>query len=47
MIVASGTLDGVEGLKDWKPQAEYFCKRKVPWLEGSGVDDGKQFNAMT
>jgi hypothetical protein len=46
VIVASGTLD-LDALKEWKPQAEFFCKRRGPWIGSAGADDGSKFNAMT
>ncbi|TVY91856.1 hypothetical protein LAWI1_G002178 [Lachnellula willkommii] len=47
VIVATGTLDYEEALKEWEPEAEFFCKRRGPWLSSIGVNEEKKFNAMT
>ena len=47
MIVASGTLNFDEALKEWKPEAEFFCKRRGPWLGSAGADGEKKFDATT
>ncbi|TVY19797.1 hypothetical protein LARI1_G003035 [Lachnellula arida] len=47
VIVATGTLDYEEALKEWKPEAEFFCKRRGPWLSSIGANEEKKFNAMT
>ncbi|TVY29543.1 hypothetical protein LHYA1_G001519 [Lachnellula hyalina] len=47
VIVATGTLDYEEALTEWKPDAEFFCKRRGPWLSNAGAIEEKKFNAMT
>jgi hypothetical protein len=46
LIVASGTLD-IDALKEWKPQAEFFCKRRGPWIGSAGAGEGHKFKGMT
>jgi hypothetical protein len=46
VIVPSGTLD-FDALADWKPQAEFYCKRRGGWLQTAGVDSGSRFQGMT
>ncbi|TVY44574.1 hypothetical protein LSUB1_G000840 [Lachnellula subtilissima] len=47
VIVATGTLDYEEALTEWKPDAEFFCKRRGPWLSNAGAIEEKKFTAMT
>lgn len=46
IVVASGTLDGVDSL-DWKPEYEFFCKRRGAWLESAGAPTEQQFQSMS
>jgi hypothetical protein len=47
VIVANGTFDHQENLKEWKPESEFFCKRKGSWLETVGAEAGKKFDGMS
>lgn len=49
VIVASGTVDGDELGREWRPEKEYYCKRKGKWLDekASGADGTKTFEGMT
>jgi hypothetical protein len=42
VIVPSGNLD-YEALVDWRPQGEFFCKRRGDWLRTAGADGGSKF----
>jgi hypothetical protein len=46
VIVSSGTLD-FDALAGWKPQAEFYCKRRGDWLQTAEADDGGRFEGMT
>jgi hypothetical protein len=47
VIFASGTLDYDDRLKEWKPEREFYCKRKGSWLENAGAEAGKKFEGMS
>lgn len=47
VVVASRTLDYEKELKDWKPEREFYCKRKGPWLEAVEADEGEKFDGMS
>jgi hypothetical protein len=32
VIVTMGTMDFQEPTKEWRPNLEYFCKRKAEWF---------------
>jgi len=46
VIVPNGTLN-FDALADWKPQAEFHCKRSRGWVETAGADGGGRFQGMT
>lgn len=47
VIVSFGTLDlSEEELKKWKPESEFYCKRKGDWLVDAGSEVGKKFMGM-
>jgi hypothetical protein len=45
VILPSGTLD-FDALADWKPQADFYCKRRGDWPQTAGADDGSRFQGM-
>ncbi|CZR57825.1 related to DUF636 domain protein [Phialocephala subalpina] len=48
LIVNSGVLDlGEEGWRVWKPESEFYCKRKGDWLAELGTAKEKRFLAMS
>ncbi|KAI4153489.1 MAG: hypothetical protein L6R39_001556 [Caloplaca ligustica] len=45
VIVATGTMEGdVE--RWWRPQTEYYCKRKPGWMTVDGLEDGARKETM-
>ncbi|KAF8860955.1 hypothetical protein BDZ45DRAFT_724240 [Acephala macrosclerotiorum] len=48
LIVNPGVLDlGEEGWKEWKPESEFYCKRKGDWLADLGTEKEKRFMGMS
>lgn len=50
VVVACGTLDlaaDKQEVDGWKPEREYFCKRRGTWLANSGAPLEHQYQTMT
>lgn len=42
-----GNLDYDTTLEEWRPESEFYCKRKVGWLKDAGVKEERQFEGMS
>lgn len=44
IIVTSGTMDRteVEGVKEWRPEQELYCKRKAGWVGTEGTEQRRE-----
>lgn len=50
VVVSSGTLDlplGNQGVIEWTPEQEFFCKRRGAWMAGAGAPAEQQYQDMT
>jgi len=47
IIVATGTMDLEDVGTKWRPEREYYCKRRGAWLEERGTVETMRFEGMT
>lgn len=47
VIVTSGTMEFEDALREWKPEREYYCKRKCSWLSKDAAEETEKFVGMT
>jgi len=47
VVVTSGSLDFGDGESEWRPEREYFCRRKGAWLGDFGTEVENRFHGMS
>lgn len=46
VIVAIGTMEFEDVGREWRPEREYYCKRRGEWLEERGTGETRRFEGM-
>jgi hypothetical protein len=46
VIVAIGTMEFEDVGREWRPEREYYCKRRGKWLEERGTGETRRFEGM-
>jgi hypothetical protein len=47
VIVATGTMEFEDVGTGWRPEREYYCKRRGEWLEERGMGVTRRFQGMS